>query len=203
MEQSTLVYTLLDNCIPWDDFVLIIKDLHRFAVISFKPIPKMKTINVKVGYNASIKNARIKLGANLLSKICVAKINPLIKESDIPRVEALRRQYGFGITDPSEFGTQALPVYTQTQQQAFQPVYQQHQQRGPVRHARKNRLFNLPSVQPYQAPTRKHSTSQQESFESITSSPENTQTYTEDITEGEEFVLPNGNYTEDELQVNE
>lgn len=99
LEPSTLVYTLLDpNVLKFADFSLIVRSLHSYMVDTITPHEEQNNIHVKLNYQASVKNAQIKLGS-LRNVICVSKTSSFIKESEFSRLDELRRQFDFGATD--------------------------------------------------------------------------------------------------------
>lgn len=101
MEPCTLVYTNSNpKILPKDDFSLIVRANHKFMVESITPTPDGNSIQVKLGYQASCKNAIAKLG-DLNQIISVSKASTLVKEHELSRLEELRRFFNMP-TDPQE-----------------------------------------------------------------------------------------------------
>lgn len=100
-EPCTLVYTLLDtSAIPFDDFHLIVRSLHSYMVEDIIPHPENFNVHVKLQYQASIANAEAKLG-DLAALVSVTKLSSFIKDSEISRLEQLKRRFNIGATEPA------------------------------------------------------------------------------------------------------
>lgn len=96
---STLVYTLLnEKLITFEQFYLIIRGNHAFMVESVQPNPELKTVHVKLNYQASVSNAIAKLGA-LASSVSVCKLNTLVHENEYAELDQLRKHFGIGQPD--------------------------------------------------------------------------------------------------------
>lgn len=100
---STVVYTLLSNELSFDDFDLIVRSLHSYMVDDFIKHPENNSIHVKLGYQASIKNIKAKMGG-LSNVIGVMKLAH-VKENELSRLESLRELYSFGFDDAAGSGT--------------------------------------------------------------------------------------------------
>lgn len=109
-ESCTLVYTLLDDSvISFDDFFLLVRSLHSYLVDEFIPNKAMKNVHVKLGYQASINNARNKLGLTLQNVIGITKLSNHIKESEFSRLELLRCQFGLPSGSDEPLHQQSVP----------------------------------------------------------------------------------------------
>lgn len=96
-EPCTLVYTLLNpTAVPYEHFSLIVRSLHKYMVEEITEHETARTIHVKLGYQASIKNAFIKLGPFLSRHIFISKLSQFVKDEELPLLDDLRRRYGFG-----------------------------------------------------------------------------------------------------------
>lgn len=97
-EPSTLVYTLLDNSvIDFDDFYLIVRDLHTFMVNEFVPNSEANTVHVKLAYQASLVNSQTKLTQRyplLSSVVLISKLSNFVKECELSHLDQLRQQFG-------------------------------------------------------------------------------------------------------------
>lgn len=98
-EPSTLVYTLIDPTLPFDHFSLIVRSLHSYMVEDIVQNRELQTIHVKLGYLASVENARRKLGG-LCDKIIVHKLSSFVKEDELSLLEKLQKEYNFGAPTP-------------------------------------------------------------------------------------------------------
>lgn len=108
-EPCTLVYSLLNpNRIKFDDFYLIVRGLHNYMVESITPDALNNSVQVRLGYQASISNAINKLGG-LRDDVGVSKMSSHIKENEFSRLELLRQQYGIQINSPDEYVPPAKP----------------------------------------------------------------------------------------------
>lgn len=98
-EPSTLVYTLLNTKkLPFDHFSLIIRSLHSYMVDAIIPSSEENCVRVKLLYQASVKNARAKLGK--LSKfVTVHKMSQFIEDKELPLLDKLKSEFGFGVAD--------------------------------------------------------------------------------------------------------
>lgn len=97
-EPCTLVYTLLNEDLlnlNFDHFFLIVRDLHSYMVEDIVPHPETNCVHVKLGYLASLKNARAKLG-KLRKYVAVSKLSTFIKDDELSTLDALRQRFGFG-----------------------------------------------------------------------------------------------------------
>ena len=93
-EPCTLVYTNLPNSpIAFEDFYLIIRSLHNYMVEAITPNAELSNVHVKLGYQASVKNVREKLGG-LQQHISVSKLSSFVKDTELLRLEELKKQYG-------------------------------------------------------------------------------------------------------------
>lgn len=96
-EPCTLVYTLLSaSQIPYCDFSLIVRSLHKYMVEDIIEKPETRSLHVKLGYQASIKNAYLKMGPTLAQNIFITKLSQFVKEEELSQLACLRRKYGFG-----------------------------------------------------------------------------------------------------------
>lgn len=96
-EPCTLVYTLLSTSpIPFNDVSLIVRSLHSYMVESITCDIPSRTVTVKLGYQASVENAKKKLG-KLINHVSVIKLSNHIDVSEIPYLEELKRKYGLPI----------------------------------------------------------------------------------------------------------
>lgn len=96
--SSSLVYTLdpLNAAkLEFADFYLIIRSLHTFKVSKISPDEAAGTVIVDLGYNASIKNVRAKLGG-AAAAISVAKANPNVAPTELGRLAQLKSLFNFG-----------------------------------------------------------------------------------------------------------
>lgn len=127
-EPCTLVYTLLDtSTIPFDDFHLIVRSLHSFMVDDIIPHPESSNVHVKLQYQASVANAEAKLG-DLAALVSVTKLSSFIKDSEISRLEQLKRRFNIGAAEPPAGPSR------------------------PTKFAKKGRRVNPYARQPYKAP---------------------------------------------------
>lgn len=102
--HSSLVYTIKDKkAITFDEFLVAVKHLHSFKVISIDPDIETNSITVNLGYNCSMKNVRAKLGRLPVS---VVKLNPQLKPSELGTLQSLCNKFGFG----GEIEEEADPV---------------------------------------------------------------------------------------------
>lgn len=96
-EPCTLVYTLLTaSKVPYNEFSLIIRSLHKYMVEAIDEHESARTIHVKLGFQASIKNAYLKLGPLLSQHILITKLSQFVKDEELPLLDELRRKYCFG-----------------------------------------------------------------------------------------------------------
>lgn len=94
-DSCVLRYILnLDAPITFDQFSLIVRSLHSYKVQYFKTYPESNAVEVKLDYNASMKNVRAKLGELPVS---VVKSNPYIASEEITELENLRSTFKFGV----------------------------------------------------------------------------------------------------------
>lgn len=101
-EPCTLVYTLIDNSeISFDDAFLIIRSLHTFMVDKIIPNPELNNVHVKLNYQASIANASAKLG-ELSQFIAVTKQSAYVKETELSRLDELRRRFNINASTSSD-----------------------------------------------------------------------------------------------------
>lgn len=70
-------------------------------VESITPFPDRKCVHVKLGYQASVKNATAKLGL-LSSSVIISKLSAFVEESEISLLADLRSKYGIGPSDDCE-----------------------------------------------------------------------------------------------------
>lgn len=99
-DTCTLRYVLhSDAPITFDQFSLIVRSLHSYKVQYFKTYPDVKSVEVKLDYNASMKNVRAKLGELPAS---VFKSNPYVASEEITQLENLRSTFKFGINTEEE-----------------------------------------------------------------------------------------------------
>lgn len=92
--SCTLIYSLDPGApITFDQFTLIVRSLHSYKVKYFKTYLESNIIEVKLDYNASMKNVRAKLG-NVPGT--VIKANPYIQTNEISELESLRSTFRFG-----------------------------------------------------------------------------------------------------------
>ena len=96
VEQSTLVYTLVDEKnLPWEHFDLIVRSLHGFKLQRMQTNKAQKSITVKVGYFANMENTRKRLGG--ASKyIQVSRMPTNVKVSELQTLAELRAKFGLG-----------------------------------------------------------------------------------------------------------
>lgn len=107
-EPSTLVYTLLDHStLPFEHFSLIVRSLHSYMVEEITPNEESKCMYVKLGYQASIKNATAKLG-KLVTDISITKSSSHVDASELSLLDKLKKQYGFG--GPAEEAATSRPI---------------------------------------------------------------------------------------------
>lgn len=92
-ECSSLIYTLNDSSLDFQEFALVIRDLHSYKVKGFEDNSDGNQVVVHLLYNASMKNVRSKLG-NL--PVTVNKCNPFVAPHELKTIEALRTKYKFG-----------------------------------------------------------------------------------------------------------
>jgi len=95
-EPSTLVYTLLTSDIPFADFSLIIRGMHSYMVDNISADERSKTVTVKLGYQASVENAKKKLG-KFINHVSINKLSSHVNVCEIPLLEQLKRKYGLPI----------------------------------------------------------------------------------------------------------
>lgn len=132
-EPCTLVYTLLDsNAISFEDFSLIVRSLHSYMVDSIKPNPEQLNVHVKLNYQASLVNATAKLG-DLQQYVGLTKLSSFVQDSELTRLEMLRKQFNICTDAVPEPAPRHRPV-----------------QRRPTAN-RANRAFNPRNV-PYARP---------------------------------------------------
>lgn len=98
-EPSTLVYTLLNpDKLSFKNFSLIIRSLHTYMVEDIVPYADKNCVHVKLNYQASVKNAGMKLGK--LSKfVSVHKLSTFVKDDELSTLDQLQRDFGFGAHD--------------------------------------------------------------------------------------------------------
>lgn len=102
LEQSTLVYTLLDDeQISWSEFSLIVRSLHSYKVTSTEESPEHKTITVVVGYFANLGNAQKRLG-RAAEFISVGRMSSSVQPSELQTLSMLKRKFGFGRDNEEE-----------------------------------------------------------------------------------------------------
>lgn len=95
-ETSTLVYALFDSSpLPFEHFSLIVRSLHSYMVEEITPDIESKTVSVKLGYQASVKNAYAKLG-RLTHHMSVTKASTFVKPDELFLLDKLQKEYGFG-----------------------------------------------------------------------------------------------------------
>lgn len=101
-EPCTLVYTLLENDdeFNFDDLYLYIRSIHTYMVEDIKPYPESNCVHVKLGYQASVINARKKLGKK--NYIALSKLSNFVKASEISRLESVRAKLGLNTYDPED-----------------------------------------------------------------------------------------------------
>lgn len=100
-EPSTLVYTLTSNTLPYEHFSLMVRSLHTYLVEDIEEFPDKKCIHVKLGYQASIKNATSKMGG-LCKHVSLNKLSNYVKDDELSLLDTLRRQYGLGMLPDEE-----------------------------------------------------------------------------------------------------
>lgn len=121
-EPCTLVYNNLNpKELPFEDFSLIIRANHKFMVEEITEQPEQQSMRVKLGFQASIKNAYLKLGPRLANLISINKMSQYVKDTEIPRLEELRRKFGFNTTDATEVD------YPETSYRSLPPPVQQQE----------------------------------------------------------------------------
>lgn len=93
-EPCTLVYTLLENNenFSFDDMYLYLRSIHTFMVEEIKPFPESNSVQVKLGYQASVINAKRKLGKK--NYIALTKLSNFVKPHEISRLEVIRAKLG-------------------------------------------------------------------------------------------------------------
>lgn len=84
-------------------------------VDSIVPQEDTSTVHVKLGYQASLKNVREKLGG-LAAHVAVSKLSTFVQDSELVRLEELKRQYG--IVVPGE-PAGAKPAPTKAKKKVF------------------------------------------------------------------------------------
>lgn len=95
-EPSTLVYSLLNpSALPFEHFSLIVRSLHKYMVEDIQEHRTSNTVHVKLQYQASVKNAFLKLGPKLAQWITICKLSQFVKDEELPLLDELRRKYGF------------------------------------------------------------------------------------------------------------
>lgn len=113
-EPSTLVYTLLTpSKLPFKDFSLIIRSLHSYMVEDIVPMETSNTVHVKLNYQASVKNAKAKLGS-LTGMVSVHKFSAFVKDDELSCLDKLRKQYGFGGQASNDQGPENNPKRQKT-----------------------------------------------------------------------------------------
>lgn len=65
------------------------------------PMPESNCVHVKLNYQASVKNAKAKLGA-LSALVSVHKFSAFVKDDELSLLDELKKQYGFGIGADAE-----------------------------------------------------------------------------------------------------
>lgn len=97
MEPSTMIYTNLNpKILPKSDFSLIVRANHKFMVNEVIESEDGNSIQVKLGYQASCKNAISKLG-DLAQIVSVTKASTLVKDSELSRLDELRRFFNMPV----------------------------------------------------------------------------------------------------------
>lgn len=66
----------------------MVEDIEEFA--------DKKCIHVKLGYQASVKNATAKMGG-LAKHVTLNKLSSFVKDEELSLLDTLRRQYGLGL----------------------------------------------------------------------------------------------------------
>lgn len=132
-ESCTIVYTLLDeSVINYEDFNLIIRGLHSFMVEGIESKPELKSVHVKLGYQASLKTAERKLGT-LASVIGISKLSNYVKESEFSRLEQLKQRFGLPNGSDEQIVNRRPPGRKPTKRpQVFKPRPAPYPKKGKV-----------------------------------------------------------------------
>lgn len=101
-EPCTLVYTLIDpQILNFKDFSLLIRSMHTFMIENITPFESTNSVHVRLGYQASLKNARKKLGS-AADVISVNKLSSHVAENEISRLEEIRARLGITYQEEEE-----------------------------------------------------------------------------------------------------
>lgn len=130
-DPSTLVYSnLFPDKLPFEDFSLIVRSLHKFMVEDIKEFRESNAMHVELGYQASVKNNYLKLGPSLASMISINKLSQFVKDNELPRLASLQQKYRFRMSDAAgEENTEIedRPVLPAIQQPHSHPKRKRHQ----------------------------------------------------------------------------
>lgn len=128
-ESSVLIYHLNDDApVTFEQFSLVVRSLHQYKVEAIVASAETKTVEVKLYYNASMKNVRAKLGK---FPATVNKQNPFVKPEEMSELEALRSTFDFGQLAEEEEYDAPQPIkkrkYAKVSKAYVQVRGQQHQ----------------------------------------------------------------------------